>query len=274
MLKGQVQFKFEDGGKVTGVEDFLAGIKKFVGNKAEEVFFRGQGDPAGELIPSVARKQHYAGQAIVFTEKQEQDLLRRFQRHAYQHFQRVPTEWEALFLARHHGMPTRLLDWTSNPLVSLYFAAVHQSEELVYQETADGTASEKLNVDGTVWAIAARPERHDLDVLLDRRSPLDIKGLKLVHPFYPSPRMIAQSGIFTLHGDPWTDLVQMAGKPYPETDLDICRLMRWSVCSRMKTQIILDLERLAINSRTLFPDLDGLVKGLWQTEVLRQIHGQ
>lgn len=52
-------------------------------------------------------------------------------------------------------------------------------------------------------------------------------------------------------------------------ELDIERLFRWTVPSSNKARIVLDLERLAINSRTLFPDLDGLARGLWQTEVIR-----
>ena len=46
-------------------------------------------------------------------------------------------------------------------------------------------------------------------------------------------------------------------------------MIRWTVPAANKTDIVLDLERVAINSRTLFPDLDGLARGLWETEVIR-----
>ncbi|HWQ91807.1 MAG TPA: hypothetical protein VN673_09055, partial [Clostridia bacterium] len=104
----------------------------------------------------------------------------------------------------------------------------------------------------------------------EKRPPLAIRGIKLVHPFNPTPRMTAQSGIFTLHGDPWIDMVQCAGVPFSDRDLDISKLIQWRVESRHKKGIILDLERLAINSRTLFPDLEGLARGLWQTELIRK----
>ena len=223
-------------------------------------------------MPSIGRCQHYAGKSVVFSAREEQSLLKRFRRYAYEYFRRVPTEWETLFLARHHGLPTRLLDWTSNPLVSLYFAAAHRSDERV--RTGDDR-ERKLEIDGTVWAIATRDgEREDLDIFYEKPSPLDVPGIRLVFPINPSPRLTAQSGVFTLHADPWTDMVKCAGKSYPDHDLDIARLKRWNVPAGSKPEIILALDRVAINSRTLFPDLDGLARGLWETEILRKAFGQ
>jgi hypothetical protein len=180
-----------------------------------------------------------------------------------------------LFLARHHGLPTRLLDWTSNPLVALYFAAFHENEEMTYDDERTRAATAKLNLDGSVWAIRRRADdEHDLNVFEERASPLSIQGIKLVYPFYPTQRMTAQSGMFTLHGDPWKDVIQCAGQRFRENELDIAELKRWTVASQCKADVILDLERLAVNSRTLFPDLEGLAKGLWQTEVIRSAKGQ
>lgn len=249
------KFTFEDGGAIESLEHFLGEIKNFGGRGPAQTYFRGQGEPVAELMPSIGRRQHHAGKSVTFTQKEERSLLKRFRRYAYEYFKRVPTEWETLFLARHHGLPTRLLDWTANPLVALYFAA------------SEG----KLEVDGTVWAIARRAEaREELDVFADEPSPLDVRGIRVMFPVNPSPRLTAQSGVFTLHGDPWSDLVKCAGKNYADDELDIAHLKRWTVPGGKKAGIILDLERVAINSRTLFPDLDGLARGLWETEVLRK----
>jgi hypothetical protein len=130
----------------------------------------------------------------------------------------------------------------------------------------------KLNLDGTVWAIQRCPTaENDLDVFDERVAPLDVRGIKLVYPFYPTPRMSAQSGMFTLHGEPLADMVGCAGQPFAENELDVARLKRWTVGSGCKATIIFDLERMAVNSRTLFPDLEGLAKGLWQTEIIRAV---
>jgi len=273
MAAKRVSFSFEEGKPITGVEHFLSELKRFAGRHLFRMYFRGHGEPINALVPSIGRKQYYIGKSILFDRHKERELLSRFRRHAYEHFQRLPTEWETLFLARHHGLPTRLLDWTANPLVALYFAAFYENDEVVYRErNAANFSTVKLNLDGTVWAIErAADTRYDLDVLTERRSPLDVPGIKLVYPFNPSVRMTAQSGMFTLHGDPRADMVKLSGKTFPVDSLDISRLKRWSVPAKNKLEIIIDLERLAVNSRTLFPDLDGLAKGLYQTEIIREI---
>jgi hypothetical protein len=275
MGRSKHTFTFDEGGPITTVEHFLEEIKEFAGKHLFRLYFRGHGEPVNALVPSVGRKHYFLGKALLFDRRKESELLGRFRRHAYEHFQRVPTEWETLFLARHHGLPTRLLDWTANPLVALYFSAFYENDEVVYREERGKKFSTvKLNLDGMIWAIERRPDKgEDLDILTEKRAPLDITGIKLVYPFNPSARMTAQSGMFTLHGDPWTNMVEAAGKPFAPADLDITRLKRWTVPAKNKTQIILDLERLAINSRTLFPDLDGLATGLIQTEIIRQSVG-
>jgi hypothetical protein len=52
-------------------------------------------------------------------------------------------------------------------------------------------------------------------------------------------------------------------------DLDIERLKRLKVPHDCKMPLSNDLMRAAVNSRTLFPDLDSLAKGLWELEVIR-----
>jgi hypothetical protein len=266
----RVKFTYEAGLPIRSVEHFLGEIKRFAGKGDSHLYFRGHGEPTNALVPSIGRKHFYLDQSLCFDETGERQLLARFRRHAYEHFGRLPNQWETLFLARHHGLPTRLLDWTANPLVALYFAAFYESEDIVYPAGQKRRPATKLKVDGTIWAIQRRRAIHELDVFSDRRAPLDIPGIKLVVPFNPTPRMTAQSGIFTLHGNPRTDLVKSAGRSFAAKDLDIAKLIQWRITSRHKTGIVLELERLAINSRTLFPDLEGLARGLWETEIIRQ----
>lgn len=262
-------FQFEEGCAIKSVEQFLEEIRRFVGHGEFGCYFRGEPGASHTLQPSIGRAHYYLGKAMTFTARQEQNLLHRFRRHAYEFFHRVPTDWESLFLARHHGMPTRLLDWTSNPLVALHFASSYERDVTEYPEEHRGTRTVRINLDGSVWAIERRGnEEGDLDVF-GRTPPLKIKGIRLVYPFYPTRRMTAQSGVFTIHGDPWVNVVTCARKRFLEKDLDIRRLKRWLIPHQHKADVVVALERMAINSRTLFPDLDGLAKGLWQSEIIR-----
>jgi len=93
-------------------------------------------------------------------------------------------------------------------------------------------------------------------------------AVKILHPFYNSPRIISQSGVFTFHSNPRRTLDSYQGKLFRRERLDICCLIRWDIEAKAKIGIIEVLDNLAINRRTVYPDLDGLAKGLWETEVL------
>lgn len=267
-----VEFAFTELKHVESVGEFLASIAREFGRGDYRVYFRGEGLPTGTLKPSIGREHYYLGRSLTFDNQAERRLLAQFRRHAYEHYHRLPTLWETMFLARHHGLPTRLLDWTSNPLVALYFSAFYENQDIIAPQSASQTPppGEKLSLDGTVWAVQRRSGVEELDVFSEDHSPLEIPGIKLVYPFNPTPRMTAQSGVFTLHVDPWMDVVECAGRPYAPNELDLSRLVKWRIPSACKTEIVLELERMAVNNRTLFPDLEGLAKGLWQSEIIQQ----
>ena len=108
------------------------------------------------------------------------------------------------------------------------------------------------------------PDAHQADGFDETVSPLAIRGIRLVRPFYPTARMAAQSGVVTLHGDPSRDMVAAAGERFHDDELDVTHVARWTVPSENEAGVILDLERMAVNGRTLCPDLEGPGEGLWQ----------
>ncbi len=143
--------------------------------------FRGHADAAWSLAPSVGRR-HVLGVAP-YRAKDEEDLFKSFKREVQRFETSLRTDLEWLALAQHHGLATRLLDWTLNPLVAAWFAV----------------ENETLNVDGQVHMI--RISTNDLmdevaDVFASIADPLFVR----VPP--RTARITAQQGLFSLHPDP------------------------------------------------------------------------
>jgi hypothetical protein len=184
--------------------DFLAWINR---HSDSRWVFRGLGDEQFTLSPTVGRGLHYEL-------AQERALLELFKR-------RLPefrgeasfTELDHLALAQHHGLPTRLLDWTTNPLVAAFFAVTaNPGPRQVRTVLPSGRSAKALS-----WAtpepanVAARivAYRTRSAMSLDpSQDPFGLSGVGFYWPRSVTSRITSQGGLFSVHPTPnvpWSD---------------------------------------------------------------------
>jgi hypothetical protein len=132
--------------------------------------FRGMGDVDFRLLPSIGRVPNYSL-------ARERSVLAGFRRAVPLHqSDNGFRDWEYLALAQHHGVPTRLLDWSTNPLVAAYFAV-------------SSTAGPRdVKMDGAT--VSAIPER---SAVACRIVAIRVRRAQMLDP---------QSGLFSLHPQP------------------------------------------------------------------------
>ena len=198
------------------------------------VLFRGQ-SLAYDLRPKIARKD--PKQETTTTEKQMLAELRR----RGDRVLGVATDddWELLTLAQHFGMATRFLDWTSNPLVSLWFACAYAHKDKSC----------------FVYMFKVEPDR-----IVDRtKSPSAfVNGpTKVFKPTLNNPRIIAQSGWFTCHKHSNKANEFVAFQRNPEVTKAITQ---YEIPSSLHSELLTQLNVLGINYQTMFPDVEGLCR--------------
>lgn len=200
--------------------------------------FRGHADSAFELKPSIGRSAYTSPTRA----KYESSLFAIFRREALGYLDRIPAnDWDWLSLAQHHGLPTRLMDWTQNPLVALYFAVDSCP-------SADGALL-------ALHSITKAPPR----VLAN--SPFVIKHPEKFYPNLVSPRIRAQEGLFIVCSD--------LDGPLDKNLRPDWQIERYIVPKGKKDDLRYELYRLGVHASALFPDVDGLAARIkWQHGVL------
>lgn len=214
--------------KVNSFEELAGLVQKF--RKHGNWIFRGVSQSTHQLIPKIgrpdSRKGKGAGQNLPYDRTAERTMIRHFIRSAAPYVKHAPaTQLEWLALAQHHGMSTRLLDWSTSLLVAAYFAV---------RDTRDSTSSPMIYCVRDVPLVPE--ESHDCLDALDE--------VMLYYPPHISPRIPAQSGLFTVHRNP--------DQPFVPAEL-----IRITI-GKSPLTLKFNLNACGIHHASLFPDIDGL----------------
>jgi len=161
-------------------------------------------------------------------------------------------DWRKLVVAQHHGLPTRLVDWTTNPLVALFFAVEGEDAKCEGKSPCKNCYPDGSH-DSAVCVYRSRQDTFTVQSLAkkNRNPPLYKFGNKgrcgVLRPPAISPRISAQGSIFTIRRDPSTPV---------SLDFQI------RIPKDRRKNILSQLNQLNINRSTLFPDMDGIAQHL------------
>lgn len=207
--------------RISSFLELHAALEKY--KKTTQWVFRGQSNIEWKLIPKVGRDNYKNVDDKIFFESWKR-RSKEFTTYNYS------SDWDWLALAQHHGLPTRLLDWSINPLVAAYFAV-----------------SEECDADAVIYAFYTK-KYHSSETAED---PFyEFKRIYKFKPYAITQRLTRQHGVFTVHNPPNKCLQEFLHK---DDKLDKIIIDK-SYCD----QLVFDLSFYGINAMTIFPDLDGL----------------
>jgi hypothetical protein len=251
----------EDMPSICSIEDFLNAVRKDAANwdPKEPKWFRGEPNSPTALTPTL-----YRGFSA-----HENPLLQMFRARASGFHDTVPIrehtdQW--LFLARHAGLPTRLLDWSEGALLGLYFA-LKDDQPVIWM----------LNpLELNDLSYTTKPSPREFPLPWHDPDPIDKKilnpafenlrgaweqdgpGFNLpvaIYPTYVHPRLRSQRSCFTIHGK------RKAGL---DTLVPGTLLKRYIVDPAHRQSMLDELTLFGITETVVFPDLDHLAAELKQ----------
>jgi hypothetical protein len=219
--------------------------------------FRGRNDARDDLATSLLR---LGGEAATL----EGHLMRNFRKYAGPDVVPADSPWNWLALGQHHGLPTRLLDWTNSPYVALHFAtsntqefdrdgAVWMVDYVRAHELAPAALRECLEREGAV--LFTTELLASVAAGVDELERLDEDFVVFFEPPSFDERIVNQYALFSLTSRPDASMDDwLGGHPKLGRRIVIPAELKWEVRDK--------LDQANVTERVLFPGLDGLTRAL------------
>ena len=192
--------------------EILTRIEKFQ-DAVEVPWYRGCSKASYTLVPSIARHPSKKAFAEMYPVEKEMESL--FSQRSRPFLQGRPEDkWDSMFLMQHYGLPTRLMDWSSNPFVALFFALKprrggYGEDAVVWMCDTETWNSSVMPLAPTEPKILSKDHRRLDDYMIGSRMDQFRPEPSMINGSYNSPRLVAQRGGFTVFGNDFRPFEQI-----------------------------------------------------------------
>lgn len=229
--------------KIKSISELVDRLKADCNFYNGPIWFRGQTKKEYKLVPSFYRKA---------TAVSEMTLIKKFKQNASLLLSNNNSDdFEWLFIMQHHGVPTRLLDWTESSLVALYFAC-----------------EDMFDKEGSLWVLL--PNELNKHSSIEPDETYDIPGILELENYKPknyhadrtnvmgpaaaiatrnTSRMQAQQGTFTIFHKKRTAIEDLGDKKH---------VWRYIIPPTSKKNILKELKLCGVDKFQLFPELSSI----------------
>jgi len=235
------------------------------------LWFRGTGTTSYKLSPSIHRHPDITDAGLIID--LETKIIDRFNQRSIP-FLAKPldklNDWETLFFMQHYRIPTRLLDWSENPFIALYFALTSAKFEIVSKKKEYKEDAAVWVLDPVVWNKESLKDysynkgiltvqEHYLNSYKPRTRFDDIREKPVaIFGTHNSPRIVSQRGVFTVFGKK----IKAIEDTYIDDSFPQDCLIKINLPKDEINTLLKSLTSIGITDSVVYPDLEGLSKEL------------